>query len=197
MPHPEAKRWDERYKREQTQWLESKPRHLLISYAHLLPMEGRALDAAGGVGASSLYLAQRGLRVFALDVSEIALSLAKQRAQSRNLPLQAAVYDLSTPWLPPEYFKVILNFHFLERATISVFRQALTPEGLIFFETFIRIGDMHDKAVYYLEPGELISRFEDYEIIYYSEGTQRPSEAYGERGIAQLIARKPKLNQKG
>lgn len=191
MPHPEAKRWDERYKRERTQWLEREPRRLLTSYSHLLPVEGRALDAAGGVGASGLYLAYLGMRVFALDISEFALRLAKQRARVENLHFEAAVYDLSSPWLPPEFFRVILNFHFLERATIPVFSQALTPGGLIFFETFIRVGESQDKLGYYLEPGELLSKFTDYEIIHHSENTKRFSETHGERGIAQLIARKP------
>lgn len=191
MTHPEAKRWNERYERERTQWMEREPRLLLTSYCHLLPAEGRALDAASGVGASGLFLASRGMRVFALDISEFALRLAKQRAREDNLHIEAAVYDLSNPWLPPEFFRVILNFHFLERGTIPVFRQALTPGGLLFFETFIRIGDPKDKPESYLEPGELLHKFKDFEIIHHSEDIKRLSECHEERGIAQLIARKP------
>jgi SAM-dependent methyltransferase len=191
MPHPDAQRWDERYQRESDFWLERKPRQLLTSNAHLLPAEGRALDAACGVAINALFLAQHGLRTFALDISEYALRLAKQRASSIGLPLEAAVIDLSNPWLPAAHFEVIVNFHFLERGTIPVYRQALKSGGLIFFDTFSKRGERNDNPVYYLDPGELIGWFHDFEIIHYAENDLIPSVNHSKRGIAQLIARKP------
>ncbi len=191
MPHPEAQRWNARYQHESDFWLDLEPRQLLTSNAHLLPAEGRALDAACGVAINALFLAQRGLRAFALDISEYALRLAKQRARNLNLALEAAVTDLANPWLPAEYFDAILNFHFLERGAIPVYRQALKPGGLIFFDTFSKRGERNDSPVYYLDPGELIGWFHDFEIIHYSEKDLDPSENHSERGIAQLIARKP------
>jgi len=191
MPHPEAQRWDARYQRESNFWLKLEPRQLLTSNAHLLPAEGRALDAACGVAINALFLAQHGLRTFALDISEYALRLAKHRARYLNLVLEAAVTDLSNPWLPADYFDVILNFHFLERATILVYRQALKPGGLIFFDTFSKRRDRNDNPVYYLDHGELKGWFHDFEIIHYAENDLLPSENHSERGLAQLIARKP------
>ncbi|MBE9473402.1 MAG: class I SAM-dependent methyltransferase [Chloroflexi bacterium] len=191
MPHPEAQRWDARYRCESDFWLELEPRQLLTSYAHFLSAEGRALDAACGVGINACFLAQHGLRTFALDISEYALRLAKQRARNLNLALEAVVTDLSNPWLPAKYFDVILNFHFLERATIPVYRQALKPGGLIFFDTFRKRHDRNDNLVYYLDPGELKGWFHDFEIIHYTENEVLPSEDHSERGLAQLIARKP------
>ncbi len=191
MPHPDAQRWDERYQHEGDFWLERKPRQLLTSNAHLLPAEGRALDSACGVAINALFLAQHGLRAFALDISEYALRLAKQRASSIGLPLEAAVIDLSNPWLPAAHFEVIVNFHFLERGTIPVYRQALTSGGLIFFDTFSKRGERNDNPVYYLDPGELIGWFHNFEIIHYAENDLIPSVNHSKRGIAQLIARKP------
>ena len=191
MPQSEAEHWDERYQRERDFWLERQPRQLLKSFAYLLPSEGRALDAASGMAINGLFLAQHGFKVFALDISEYALNLAVQRARSEDTIIEAAVYDLSNPWLPPAYFDVILNFHFLERAAIPVYRQAITPGGLIFFDTYVRLEDREDIPIYYLEPGELLSRFVDFEIIHYAEDILPQSEFHGERGIAQLVARKP------
>lgn len=191
MPHPDAQRWDDRYQSERDFWLERKPRQLLTSNAHLLPAEGRALDAACGVAINALFLAQHGLRTFALDISEYALRLAKQRARNLNLALEAAVTDLANPWLPAAHFEVIVNFHFLERGTIPVYRQALTSGGLIFFDTFSKRGERNDSPVYYLDPGELRGWFHDFEIIHYSENDLIPSVNHSKRGIAQLIARKP------
>ncbi len=191
MPHPEAQRWDERYQRESEFWLEREPRQLLTDYAHLLPNEGRALDAASGVAVNALFLAQHGLRVFALDISEYALRLAKQRANQIGISLEAAVIDLSAPWLPAAHFEVIVNFHFLERGTIPVYRQALTPGGLIFFDTYTKRSDQNDNPIYYLDAGELIGWFHDFEIIHYAEKDLDPSKNHSERGLAQLVARKP------
>jgi SAM-dependent methyltransferase len=192
MPNPAADRWDERYQRESDSWLERQPRQLLTEYAHLLPIKGRALDAASGVSINGLYLAHHGLQVFALDISEYALKLAKQRANSLGVSLEAAVVDLSQPWLPEVYFDVIVNFHFLERGTFPIYRRALKPSGLIIFDTFTKRVDHNEAPEYYLDPGELLSWFEDFEIIHYSEKNLDPSERHPERGLAQLVARKPK-----
>jgi len=163
---------------------------LLLDYAHLLPSSGLALDAAAGVGTSSLFLAEKGLHVIALDISLVALRLAKQRAGSGSLPLEAVVYNLSNPWFPAETFDVILNFHFLERATFPIYRQALKPGGLLFFETFQKAEQDLLIPAYYLEPGELLAAFQDFEIIYWGENVLPATETHPPRAMAQLVARK-------
>lgn len=191
MPYPDARRWDARYAQEKDRWLEHEPRRLLVEFVHLLPESGLALDAASGVGVNSLFLARRGLRVIALDISEIALSLALKHARAEGLPVSAAVYDLSAPWLPKAAFDVILNFHFLERATLPVFREALKPGGLLYFETFMKIGDEIEQPEYYLDPGELLAAYRDFEIIHSQEMRLPATENHPPRGMAQLVARKP------
>ena len=191
MPNPAAARWDERYQQESDFWLEREPRELLTSYADLLPSQGRALDAASGVGINSLFLAQKGLTVYALDISEYALKLAMGRARELGMPVEAAVVDLSFPWLPDGHFDLIINFHFLERGTFPVYRKGLKPGGLIFFDTFTKRVDQEEAPEFYLDPGELFSWFQDYEIIHYHEEDLDPSERHPERGHAELVARKP------
>jgi len=192
MTQSEAQRWDERYQQEHDFWLERKPRQLLTSHVHLLPENGYGLDAASGVAINGRFLAERGLRVLALDISEFALRLAIQHTRMEGLSLEAVVQDLSNPWLPEDYFHVILNFHFLERATIPVYRQALVPGGLIFFETYFNLKELEPNNTYYLNPGELYKYFRDFQIIHYSEENLPRGENHPERGQAQLIARKPK-----
>ena len=70
MTHLDAQRWNKRYAAEGLVWLERSPRALLLNHEHLLPNSGLALDAAAGVAANGLYLAQQGLHVIALDISE-------------------------------------------------------------------------------------------------------------------------------
>lgn len=192
MSHPDAERWNSRYTEEGEDWLERQPRQLLQDYADLLPSRGLALDAAAGVANNGFYLARRGLRVIALDISETALRLAMQRAQLHSLPVYAAVYDLASPWLPPNHFDVIVNFHFLERATFTIYRNALKPNGMIFFETFVNIATGTSHPDYYLNPGELLAAFKDFEILHWEEKSASQSRAHPPRGVAKLVARKPK-----
>ena len=143
------------------------------------------------MGASSLFLAEKGLHVIALDISLVALRLAKQRAGARSLPLEAVVYNLSNPWLPLNYFDVILNFHFLARAALPIYRQALKPGGLLFFETFQKAEQDLLVPDYYLEPGELLATFQDYEILYWEENILPATDTHPRRAMAQLVVRKP------
>jgi SAM-dependent methyltransferase len=191
LVHKDAVRWDERYTLEGEQWLAKSPRQLLEAYAHMLPSNGLALDAACGVGVNALFLARRGLHVVALDISEVGLRLAKVQAQALGLPLSAAVYDLAHPWLPEEHFDVITNFHFLERATLPVFNRSLKPGGILLFETFVKTETSPDKPGYYLEPGELPAAYVGFEIIY--QGRSRLLDDRDElvRLTEQLVARKP------
>lgn len=186
--HPDAARWDTRYQDNSRPWLPRGPRQLLIDYAHLLPESGLALDAACGVGANGHFLAQRGLRVIALDISLVALRMAVHWGAINACPLEAAVYDLAHPWLPPERFDVILNFHFLERGCIPQFQKALKPGGLIYFETFLKTELCPENPERYLEPGELRAVFQDYQIVHYSENLLAATDTWPERGMVQLVA---------
>lgn len=193
MSNLKSDKWNEKYRLERDFWMQLEPRQLLTSFIHLVPEKGRALDAACGVGVNAVYLAQHGLRVFGLDISEYALQLAMGRAKKVGLVIELAVADLSNPWLPAQFFDVITNFHFLERAAIPVFRQALKPGGLILFETFTAASDANGIPSYYLEPGELRLSFQGFEIIHYAEEVAQPSRSHGERGMSQLVARRPVL----
>ena len=195
MPNPKADHWNEKYERESELWLGMEPRRLLVSFIGQIPKKGLALDAACGVGINAVYLAKHGLKVFGIDISEYALRLARGMIKDLGYPVEFAVADLSQPWLPDEFFNVITNFHFLERAAIPVYRQALKPGGLILFDTFMARSKTVDSPGYYLEPGELKHLFEGFEIIHYAESILEPSRSHGKRGAAQIVARKPAAAQ--
>jgi SAM-dependent methyltransferase len=194
-------RWDERYSRETGRFALRTPRHLVTSHLDLLPRDGIILDAACGTTSTGRYLAARGWRVIAVDVSIAALRLARQKActeRSRSVRNEAslisfAVMDLVDPWLPSAHFDVILNFYYLSRPIIPTYRQSLKPGGLLFFETYLR--ERHTNSERYLESQELRHFFDDWDILHYLEVERlvRSHSGYEEaRWTAQLIARKPK-----
>ncbi len=187
----DAARWDHRYTADGRQWQKRAPRQLLLDFAHLLPEPGLALDAAAGVALHGLFLAERGWHVIALDVSEVGLRLARQMAEERGVWLDTAVYDLTSPWLPPNTFDVILNFRFLERDTFPVYRRALKPNGLLFFETFLKTQPDVDYPHHYLDPGELRDAFREFDILHSQIIENNKCDNGKGKTVEQLIARKP------
>ncbi|HEY7745713.1 MAG TPA: methyltransferase domain-containing protein, partial [Desulfuromonadales bacterium] len=72
----------------------------LVKIRPLLPV-GRALDIASGRGRNSLYLAELGLSVTAVDVSDEALAQLGREAARRHLPVETRCVDLEAkPQLP-------------------------------------------------------------------------------------------------
>lgn len=193
MTNPDALRWNQRYASAADSWLLQPPNDLLRVFQHLLSFEGYALDAAAGVAANGLYLAERGLHVIALDISEHALRLARRRAQAQGVKIDAAVYDLSRPWLPEEFFDVIVNFRFLERALFPTYRAALKTGGLLFFEAFSKPCPQPPVArpEHYLEEGELLAEFGDWDIIHAKTILRSGRDSSRDRVVQQLVVRKP------
>ena len=97
--------WDERYRSHPTAIWSGNPNAVLLAEAADLP-PGRALDVGCGEGADALWLAERGWRVDAVDISQVALDRAAAHGAERNLeitwiranlltdPPAAGAYDL-------------------------------------------------------------------------------------------------------
>lgn len=192
MPHPDALRWDSRYSDEADWYSLRSPRHLVTSHLNLLPPNGLVLDVAGGTTSTGRYLAARGWRVIALDVSLVALQLARKKSIKESMPISFAVLDLMNPWLPASHFDAILNFYFLSRTLWDTYRKALKTGGLLFFETYL--SELGPDPTHYLNTQELRLAFDDWQIFHYLEVERlAPSRKGGQRTrwSAQLVARKP------
>lgn len=187
--HPDAVKWNGRYQSDGKYQQQGHPSQLLQDFAYRLPLGGVVLDAAAGVGLNALFAAQQGMNVIALDISEVGLRLLRQKAKELGVVVETAVFDLTTPYFPPNCVDVLLNFRFLERAAFPAYRQALRPGGLLFFETFVH-QEAGDTPPYLLEPGELQQAFADFEIVHSLETAVRGPRSGKFRDIAQLIARK-------
>lgn len=189
MSHPDAEKWNGRYHQDGFHWLQNKPRSLLQMWLPRLPHNGLAFDAASGVGVNGLVLAQHGLRVVALDISEVGLRLARQLFTQEGLEVDTAVYDLARPWFPAHSFDVIINFRFLERATFPAYRRALKPGGWLIFETFVKTDAAVEYPHHFLEPGELHEAFADF-VVHFSgrEEVVRNGRVY--KTTDQLVAQK-------
>ncbi len=171
------------------------PADLLAEHASLFAEEvpaGPVLDLACGRGENGLFLAGRGLKIVLADRSGEALSEAARLAQEAGVEVELWPVDLEREGvnpLPEEAYGGILVFRYLHRPLIPCIRKALRPGGLLFYETYTteqpRFGKPRNPA-FLLQPGELRSWFEDWQILHYFEGLRTDPP----RAVAQLVARK-------
>jgi len=142
---------------------------IVRAYIHRAP-SGCALDIACGTGAVSLFLAGRGYRVDAVDISDVALAALA----GRHPDIRVVCADLDTFDLTTGRYSVITNIRYLNRRLFPQMITALRPGGLLLFESFLkspeREMDRGFKRDYLLDENELSDVFaSSLDILYYAE----------------------------
>jgi tellurite methyltransferase len=179
--------WDRRWREGTHGAREVAP--FLCSLDALLPRSGAALEVAGGSGWNALWLARRGLDVTLVDVSPVALALARERADGDGLALETLERDLEQDPLPTGPFELVTCFHFLRRPLFREMADALPPGGLLVVEIMTRRNlERHASPSerFLLEEGELPGLVAGLEVLSYDESWRA-----SDRHEARLVARKP------
>ncbi len=185
----ETKVWNLRYKTP-GEVLSRGPNQLLLDHLHLLPVPGSAVDFAMGLGWNAEVLVKRNWDVVGVDVAYNAVKMARDRVPG----IKAFVADLTQFSLLDRKFDLVMNFNYLQRDLFVNFKKMLKPRGMIMVETLcvlpvMKQEDRDFSREHYLEPGELKSLFQDWDILLYIE---REHEVNGKpRGKSGLIARLP------
>lgn len=135
---------------------------VLHQHADLLPLQGKALDIACGLGGNARFLARCGLKTQAWDLSEVAVALLQKWARSQQLSkLSAEVHDIDAALLSEQSFDVITVSRFLDRSLFPALVQALKPNGLLFYQTFLAPvqANAPSRAKLYVKSAELNQAF--------------------------------------
>lgn len=183
----DADRWNQRYRLPAYNTL-TRPRKILIENMRFIPRTGRALDIACGLGYSSMYLLGCGLNVYAVDIAIQALK--SLRNSDSNIKIFAA--DLENIFLPKNHFSIITNFYYFNPSFFHSLSDKLVHDGVLFVESLTEnILDIKPdiEKQHLLKPGELITFFEQMEILHYFEGWLFEGDGK-QKAVAQLIARK-------
>ncbi|MDD5286269.1 MAG: methyltransferase domain-containing protein [Desulfuromonadaceae bacterium] len=182
-------KWNRRFESEDS-FLGLRPSPFLsreIDRIKLLVPGHAALDIACGEGRNSLFLAQNGFQVTALDISDVGLSKGVARAKSAGVSIDFRRVNLDGYRISEKY-DLILNFNFLMRGLIPSEVQALAPGGLLLFDTILESPQLlasHDPS-YLLRKGELTKIFGAYqgEILFSEESDE------GDMPTARVLFRK-------
>ena len=166
-------RWNERHA---TRPEVTNPAPFVVGSADLLPDSGTVLDVAGGTGRNALWLAAAGLTVTLVDVSEVALDIARTEAVVRNLSIKTIQQDLEEHGLPDGKWEVIVVHYFLDRNVLVSVPDRLSRGGVaIVAQPTIRNLERHPRPErrYLLDENELAAIASDWqgmEIIMLEEG---------------------------
>lgn len=145
---------------------------MLVELERWLPSSGQALDVAGGAGRHAQWLARRGLQVTLVDIADVALELARGRAEAAALAIATQRLDLELDAVPAGPWDLILTFHFLHRPLIPRLLERLGPGGVIVVvQPTLKNLERHSRPPvrFLLEPGELARLLVDVELVHYRE----------------------------
>ena len=153
---------------------------------------GKALDLACGTGRNSLFLAEKGYDVTAIDISPRAITLAEHRARERGLKINWIVADLDTYPIPGWYDLIVISFFYVNKDMVPSIINALKSGGMLLYENHMLSPSDADEAHhhrFHLKPGELGQLFRGLKVIRYEE-----RQVDGEEGrpsyLASLVAQK-------
>jgi tellurite methyltransferase len=191
MSQAERLKWESRYcSSSHLRTSFAPPSSWLMKWASGMPL-GKALDLAMGLGSNAIYLASLGFQVYGIDISLSGVQIAKKRALSSSLRVNAIVADLDVYPLRPNYFNLVVDCYYLNKALFPEIKTSLKPEGVVIIETYVE--DSVHKLVnpgYLLKPKELLQAFCDFDVLAYEETQPNPwADHPGQKRIAQICAR--------
>jgi SAM-dependent methyltransferase len=176
----DQRRWDERYA-----GLQEAPADVIeapaafAAYAEEFPTTGRALDLACGRGLGAVWLARRGMDVWGLDISPVAITQARDLARRSGVGDRCRFDDVDLddglPDGPP--VDVILCHKFRDRRLDQAVIGRLAPGGLLAIVALSEVDAA--PGPFRAAPGELAAAFAELDLIAAGEG----------QGHAWLLAR--------
>jgi tellurite methyltransferase len=146
-----------------------------------------ALDVAMGRGRHATVLARAGYQVFGVDLNRDSVHNATARVAAEGWRLRAWCADLTASPLPPERFDLVVVARYLQRDLFPDLIRALTPGGVLLYETFTEAQRAHGRGPHspdhLLGAGELRARTAPLELLFYEEVTEPDA-------LARVVGRK-------
>lgn len=171
MAEADRRRWDDRYAGRGGPAVNSvAPPSVLARHVDVFPAAGHALDLACGQGHGAVWLALRGLDVWGLDVSPVAVGHARELAGRCGVADRCRfdVVDLDEGLPAGPRVEVILCHKFRDRRLDHAITERLAPGGLLAIAVLSEVGAA--PGPFRAARGELLTAFESLDVIAAGEG---------------------------
>lgn len=200
----QKEQWNARYAGEDLLFGEQ-PNAFLATQAALLRPGMKALAVADGEGRNGVWLAQQGLDVVSIDISEVAQAKAARLARLRSVSLDLRLADVANWEWPAEAFDLVAAI-FIQFADptqrekiFAGIRRTLKPGGLLLLEGYrpeqIAYGTGGPPTVENLYTAPMLrAAFDGFVVLSLEEYDAEVQEGSGHSGMSALIdlvARKP------
>jgi ubiquinone/menaquinone biosynthesis C-methylase UbiE len=113
--------WDRIYREyplESLGWELGKPRSILVEFVEKgLIKKGKTLDLCCGAGTNTIYLAEKGFEVTAIEISQRAIEYAKEKAEHANVKINFMIQSFVALSFGDEEFDFVFDigcFHHVE-----------------------------------------------------------------------------------
>jgi len=180
MTDKDREKWDSKYLKD----IGSSDPSLILKAFLSFASCGNALDIACGNGRNSLFLAEKGFIVDAVDISTVATNHLAGRDPNINIICQ----NIDAWDIPQNRYEIVVNVRFLDRRLYPMIQDGLKDGGVLIFESFIG----GKKLEYCLKQNELLQAFQSLHIVYYEEKKSDHSDRFDQ--IASLVAIKTDLS---
>ena len=174
MTEQDRVRWDAKYTGEGFE-----PHHapgpptVFAAYEHLFPKSGHGIDLACGRGEAAVWLAARGLTVYGVDISPVAVGFARELAERCGVgdrcTFDVLDLDVGLPGGPPG--DVIVCHLFRDARLDKAIIERLAPGGLLAMAVLSEVD--HGPGPFRVARGELRAAFTTLTTIAEGEGAGR------------------------
>ncbi len=107
MPHPS---WNESYASGNPPWDTGKPEALLVEFVTSRGIApARTLEIGAGTGTNAIWLAERGFDVLGVDVSSLAVEIARAKIKKHNLRCRFETLDFLGVSVPDGSFQFVFD----------------------------------------------------------------------------------------
>ena len=191
MSDADREKWQRRYAEGEYE-SRTHPTRMLEEWLRALPrpVGARALDLACGAGRNALFLASRGYRVDAMDISGIALARGAARGEAMGVTVEWIEVDLDDAVLEPERYDLVVVARYVNRGLSDAIAGALRDGGHLLYEqhlvTHREVGGP-TSARFRVAPNELLGMFPGLRVLYYREAIVDDPDG-ATMALAQLIA---------
>ena len=157
----------------------------------------RAIDVACGSGRNTLFLARRGWRVDAVDISAVALGRLRAAADAEDLSVNCVERDLepasdALDMLGNRRYDLVLLIRYVNMPLVESLLRALVPGGHLIAEMHLRTDEPvagPRSPRFRVAPGELRRAGAALELLHYHEGLVTDPDGRTV-AVAQLVGRR-------